>query len=57
LGFGICPSFKGHSLSRRAKPVALRFANCCIAVGDRSGVLGFMNSEVLVAVPRAAADS
>jgi hypothetical protein len=20
LGFGICPSFKGHSLSRRAKP-------------------------------------
>jgi hypothetical protein len=21
LGFGICPSFKGHSLSRRPKPV------------------------------------
>jgi hypothetical protein len=20
LGFGICPSFKGHNLSRRAKP-------------------------------------
>jgi hypothetical protein len=25
-GFGIRPSFKGHFLSRRAKPVALRFA-------------------------------
>jgi hypothetical protein len=26
LGFGICPSFKDHSLSRRAKTLALRFA-------------------------------
>ena len=26
LGFDICPSFKDHSLSRRAKPQTLRFA-------------------------------
>jgi hypothetical protein len=28
LGFGICPSFKDHSLSRRAKPKRVTIRNC-----------------------------